>query len=161
MPRSLRKGPFIDACLYKSLLIKFPIKKTSDFSEKIPPVKESKLGVAKNSEKKSFFSASQPRVFAEKSNLKVDELNATEKKMLETNFSKQFFCEPKVFEKNLNSNIWSRRSMIIPQFIGKRVRLHTGKTFLNIHIREEMVGHKFGEFASTRKRAIHKKKIKK
>jgi len=155
MPRSLRKGPFIDACLYKSLLIKFPIKKTSDFSEKIPPVKESKLGVAKNSEKKSFFSASQPRVFAEKSNLKVDELNATEKKMLETNFSKQFFCE------KTNPNIWSRRSMIIPQFIGKRVRLHTGKTFLNIHIREEMVGHKFGEFASTRKRAIHKKKIKK
>ncbi len=59
------------------------------------------------------------------------------------------------------SNIWSRRSMVLPQHVGKTMKLHTGKVFLTIRIREDMVGHKFGEFASTRKRAIHKKKIKK
>ena len=57
--------------------------------------------------------------------------------------------------------IWSRRSVILPQFIDEKVFIHNGKTFISLVITEEMVGHKFGEFAMTRKRAIHKKKVKK
>lgn len=60
-----------------------------------------------------------------------------------------------------NECVWSRGSMILPQFVGKTLKLHTGKSFLTFRIREEMVGHKFGEFGSTRKRVIHKKKTKK
>ena len=56
--------------------------------------------------------------------------------------------------------IWSRRSYILPQFVGQTVAIYTGKSFLSVKITEEMIGHKFGEFASTRKRPIHKKKEK-
>ena len=57
--------------------------------------------------------------------------------------------------------IWSRRSYILPQFVGQTVAIYTGKSFLSVKITEEMIGHKFGEFASTRKRPVHKKKEKK
>ena len=57
--------------------------------------------------------------------------------------------------------IWSRRSVILPQFIDEKVFIHNGKTFISLLITEDMVGHKFGEFAMTRKRAVHKKKVKK
>jgi small subunit ribosomal protein S19 len=51
--------------------------------------------------------------------------------------------------------------MILPQHVGHTFHIHTGKAFLPLLVREEMVGHKFGEFASTRRRAVHKKKTKK
>tara|TARA_B100002051_G_C16736041_1_gene641251 strand:+ start:2200 stop:2454 length:255 start_codon:yes stop_codon:yes gene_type:complete len=57
--------------------------------------------------------------------------------------------------------IWSRRSVIIPQFINQQVYIYNGKTFVSLLVTEDMVGHKFGEFAITRKRALHKKKVKK
>jgi small subunit ribosomal protein S19 len=57
--------------------------------------------------------------------------------------------------------IWSRRSVILPQFIHERVVVYNGKSFVPVQITEDMVGHKFGEFAMTRKRAVHKKKVKK
>lgn len=57
--------------------------------------------------------------------------------------------------------IWSRRSLILPQFVGMKFLIHTGKTFLSLQVTEHMIGHKFGEFASTRKKPIHKKKGKK
>ena len=63
------------------------------------------------------------------------------------------------FDKRIN--IWSRRSVIIPQFINQQVYIYNGKTFLSLLVTEDMVGHKFGEFAITRKRALHKKKVKK
>ena len=56
---------------------------------------------------------------------------------------------------------WSRRSTIIPDFVGVTVAVYNGKTFIPVYISEDMVGHKFGEFAMTRKRALHKKKVKK
>jgi len=46
--------------------------------------------------------------------------------------------------------IWSRRSTIIPDFIGLTFAVHNGKKFLPLYITEQMVGHKFGEFALTR-----------
>jgi len=45
---------------------------------------------------------------------------------------------------------WSRRSEIRPEMIGMKFKVHTGKQFLSVHVTEEMVGHKLGEFASTK-----------
>ena len=60
-----------------------------------------------------------------------------------------------------NQKIWSRRSVILPYLIGKQIMIHNGKSFLTLKITDEMVGHKLGEFASTRRKAFHKKKTKK
>lgn len=46
--------------------------------------------------------------------------------------------------------IWSRRSTIIPQFVGLTFGVHNGKKFIPVLVTENMVGHKFGEFAPTR-----------
>ncbi len=45
---------------------------------------------------------------------------------------------------------WSRRSTIIPEFVGHTFAVHNGKKFLPVYVTEEMVGHKLGEFAPTR-----------
>ncbi|HCG27641.1 MAG: 30S ribosomal protein S19 [Victivallales bacterium] len=45
---------------------------------------------------------------------------------------------------------WSRRSMIIPEFVGHTFNVHNGKTFTTVFITENMVGHRLGEFAPTR-----------
>jgi small subunit ribosomal protein S19 len=45
---------------------------------------------------------------------------------------------------------WSRRSTIIPEFVGLTFAVHNGKKFLPVFVTEDMVGHKLGEFAPTR-----------
>ena len=45
---------------------------------------------------------------------------------------------------------WSRRSTILPEFIGLTFAVHNGKKFIPVFITEDMVGHKFGEFSPTR-----------
>ena len=45
---------------------------------------------------------------------------------------------------------WSRRSTITPGFVGHTFNVHNGKAFVSVHITENMVGHKLGEFALTR-----------
>ncbi len=45
---------------------------------------------------------------------------------------------------------WSRRSTIIPDFIGFTFAVHNGKKFVPVYITENMIGHKLGEFAPTR-----------
>lgn len=45
---------------------------------------------------------------------------------------------------------WSRRSTITPDFVGLTFLVHNGRTFLSVHITENMVGHKLGEFSPTR-----------
>ena len=45
---------------------------------------------------------------------------------------------------------WSRRSTIYPEFVGHTVAVHNGKEHLPVYVTEDMVGHKFGEFAPTR-----------
>jgi small subunit ribosomal protein S19 len=45
---------------------------------------------------------------------------------------------------------WSRRSMIIPDFVGHTFNVHNGKDFIGVYVTENMVGHKLGEFAPTR-----------
>ena len=46
---------------------------------------------------------------------------------------------------------WSRRSTIFPEFIGNTFAVHNGKEFVPVYVTEDMVGHKLGEFALTRK----------
>ena len=50
---------------------------------------------------------------------------------------------------------WSRRSMIVPQMIGHTIAVHNGKMHLPVYISENMVGHKLGEFAPTRRFGHH------
>lgn len=45
---------------------------------------------------------------------------------------------------------WSRRSMILPEFVGHTFSVHNGKTFNSVFITENMVGHRLGEFSPTR-----------
>lgn len=45
---------------------------------------------------------------------------------------------------------WSRRSTVLPDFVGLTFAVHNGKKFVPVYVTENMVGHKLGEFASTR-----------
>jgi small subunit ribosomal protein S19 len=45
---------------------------------------------------------------------------------------------------------WSRRSTILPEFIGHTVAVHNGRKFIPVYVTENMVGHKLGEFSPTR-----------
>lgn len=45
---------------------------------------------------------------------------------------------------------WSRRSTILPQFVGLTFGVHNGQKFIPVLVTEHMIGHKFGEFAPTR-----------
>lgn len=59
----------------------------------------------------------------------------------------------------LNRKIGSRRSSILPEFVDCSVRIYNGKTPVRCKITEEKVGHKFGEFASIRKRRLSRTNI--
>lgn len=45
---------------------------------------------------------------------------------------------------------WSRRSVILPEFVGLTFSVHNGNKFIPVYVSENMVGHKLGEFAPTR-----------
>jgi small subunit ribosomal protein S19 len=69
------------------------------------------------------------------------------------------FVDEKLLKKveSLNSSgshspvkTWSRRSTIVPEFIGHTFLVHNGRTHMNVYVTEDMVGHKLGEFAPTR-----------
>ncbi len=45
---------------------------------------------------------------------------------------------------------WSRRSTVLPDFVGLTFAVHNGKKFVPVYVTENMVGHKLGEFAGTR-----------
>ncbi len=72
---------------------------------------------------------------------------------------KGIYVDPRLMEKikkakSVNDRrpikTWSRRSTIIPEFIGLTFAVHNGKMFNNFTITENMVGHKMGEFSPTR-----------
>ena len=53
---------------------------------------------------------------------------------------------------------WSRRSMIVPEFVGHTFAVHNGKVHVSVYITENMVGHRLGEFSPTRifkKHGVH------
>ena len=45
---------------------------------------------------------------------------------------------------------WSRRSTVLPEFVGQTIAVHNGKKFIPVYVTENMVGHKLGEFSPTR-----------
>jgi small subunit ribosomal protein S19 len=56
-------------------------------------------------------------------------------------------------EKNKSSKViktWSRRSTVIPEFIGLTFAVHNGRKFIPVYVTDNMIGHKLGEFAMTR-----------
>jgi len=73
------------------------------------------------------------------------------------------YIDPKLLKKfekakpgeKLTIKTWSRRSTIFPIMVGHTVQVHNGKGFVPVFITEEMVGHKLGEFAPTRKFIKH------
>jgi small subunit ribosomal protein S19 len=65
---------------------------------------------------------------------KVGQMKASEKKPIKT---------------------WSRRSMIIPEFVGHTFLVHNGKAHLPVFVTENMVGHRLGEFSPTRTFRAH------
>lgn len=70
--------------------------------------------------------------------------------------SKGPFAE--IYNINHGQRVWSRRSLILPEFVGKHISVHTGNKFISLKITPQMAGHKFGEFAQTRVQPLHKKK---
>ena len=80
------------------------------------------------------------------------------------------FCDEhiakKVFAMNAKNEkkvvkTWSRRSTILPSFIGHTIAVHNGKKFIPVYITENMVGHKLGEFSPTRQFKGHSSKVEK
>jgi small subunit ribosomal protein S19 len=45
---------------------------------------------------------------------------------------------------------WSRRSTVLPDFVGLTIAVHNGRQHIPVYVTENMVGHKLGEFANTR-----------
>jgi len=60
-------------------------------------------------------------------------------------------------EKKQAIKTWSRRSTILPDFVGLNFTVYNGKQFIPVYVTENMVGHKLGEFAPTRTYRGHTK----
>ncbi len=79
------------------------------------------------------------------------------------------YCEPKLLQKVQNRpagsreviKTWARSSTIYPEMVGVTFGVHNGKTHVAVTVVEEMVGHKLGEFAPTRKFRSHGGKMAK
>lgn len=73
------------------------------------------------------------------------------------------FIDPKLLKKVLGVKAgdktaiktWSRASTISPEMVGKTIGVHNGKSHIPVYVIEDMVGHKLGEFALTRKFQRH------
>ena len=74
------------------------------------------------------------------------------------------FVDRKLLNKVLKSNedgkkkvikTWSRRTVIVPEFVGHTFAVHNGNKFIPVFVSENMVGHKLGEFSPTRTFRMH------
>ena len=72
---------------------------------------------------------------------------------------KGFYTNPKILKKIEKMNqsgekkvikVWDRASQIIPDMVGFTFAVHNGKQFVSVHVNEEMIGHRLGEFVPTR-----------
>lgn len=79
--------------------------------------------------------------------------------MANRSLKKGYFVDHHLLEKVEKLNVqgakkpiktWSRRSMIIPDFVGHTFEVHNGHKFLQVFVSENMVGHRLGEFSPTR-----------
>ncbi len=76
---------------------------------------------------------------------------------------KGIFVDPKILKKlqkikpedKIPIRTWSRDTMITPEMIGYIFEVYNGKNFVKVEVKEEMVGHRLGEFAPTRKFIKH------
>lgn len=77
---------------------------------------------------------------------------------------KGFYVEPSLMDKIQKVKTsgkreviktWSRRSMVIPEFVGLTIAVHDGRKFVSVYVTENMVGHKLGEFSPTRTFRMH------
>ena len=79
------------------------------------------------------------------------------------------FTDPKLLKKLNGLSVekapviktWSRASVITPEMVGFTFGVHNGKTHVNVHVVENMVGHRLGEFSPTRKFVSHGGKMAK
>jgi small subunit ribosomal protein S19 len=79
------------------------------------------------------------------------------------------FVDPKLLKKvaadkagsGVAIKTWSRSSEIAPEMVGHVFAVHNGRTFIEVRVSEEMVGHRLGEFSPTRKFVKHGGKIQK
>lgn len=79
------------------------------------------------------------------------------------------FIDPKLWDKvqkvkpgsRTEIKTWSRDSTIFPEMVGMTFQVHNGRTFIAVLVTENMVGHKLGEFAPTRKFIRHGGKMAK
>merc|ERR1712021_107190 len=78
---------------------------------------------------------------------------------IENNLLKKAKASKLVFKDNVKTI--SKNSTLLPKFFGFTLRVYNGKTFITVKIINEMIGHKLGEFVSTRKQFSYKKKKKK
>ena len=77
------------------------------------------------------------------------------------NFMKQYLALPFFkwpLEEGINKPVktWARACTIVPEFVGFTFLVHNGRQHVEVHITEDMVGHKLGEFAPTRTFKGHK-----
>lgn len=83
---------------------------------------------------------------------------------------KGFYVHPKLMDRVIKAQeaddrrpirTWSRGSTITPEFVGLNMEIHNGKAFIPLHVTDNMVGHKLGEFAATRSFRTHNPHTKK
>nr|UQT68344.1 ribosomal protein S19 [Nothophytophthora sp.] len=70
------------------------------------------------------------------------------------------FFKVNLLKKKQWIKINNKNLTILPEYINHFVSIYNGKNFINLEIKDKMIGFKFGEFINTRKKHIHKKKIK-
>ena len=92
-----------------------------------------------------------PKNFVTNSDRKVEDMLVNELSKSKKKYS--FLTEESGFIKNKDKKpikTWSRRSTIIPDFVGVTISVYNGKSFIPVYVTEDMVGHKLGEFSPTR-----------
>lgn len=90
----------------------------------------------------------------------IEEAEKKGNKMVSRSVWKDPFVDAFLMKKKnaaLTRKIWSRRSTILPEYVDSSVRIYNGKSHVRCKITEGKVGHKFGEFAFTRKVKKHAK----
>jgi small subunit ribosomal protein S19 len=76
------------------------------------------------------------------------------------------YVDPNIMKKILRKDAqpiktWARASEISPEMVGWLFAVHNGKDFIEVRVTEDMIGHRFGEFAQTRKFTRHGGKMQK
>jgi ribosomal protein S19 len=154
MARSLWKGPFVDFSLIRvSHKLRQNLQGTYGFAG--PAVNH----VSKSSSEKKIQNHKEQSHIMETSKGSFGKAEYVDPTQQNQHIRDTVIIRPP--EPYVPIKIWSRRSIILPEFLSQQFEIHNGKDFISLQVNEEMIGHKFGEFSSTRKKTIHKKKLTK